>query len=347
MMMTQVLVSFGQPDAVDVKIDVDLTLLLGSPERYYEVATESPERQKEDVKRIVPKVTENLQLFAGQQRLQLVFRGFSAAKAQQADYLDASMSKLSTLTFVAALPAGTGPPMSFVKPLQLVKTTSVQNMSPPLGDKRSPDCADSSGAAAACCRSANMKIGMVTSWFSLVECGGADAVGNRAASRRLVYAPATHTPDVLELELTLNQERDDDREQRHSFDERREDDRARLDACGHLRLTRHSVHRLPSETSDTDARADYGETRTNAGAQHCPRARVLAGERGCSLKQRKHGYHFVFPFYSIVICHARGLPVAVRHRGSRPNGLLQPARPDTYTGLSAPRVSAPLRGSIQ
>jgi hypothetical protein len=109
MMMTQVLVSFGQPNAVNVKIDVDLTLLLGSPERYYEVATESPERQQEDVKRIVPKVVENLQLLVGQQRLQLVFRGFSAAKAQQADYLDASMSKLSTLTFVAALPAGTGP----------------------------------------------------------------------------------------------------------------------------------------------------------------------------------------------------------------------------------------------
>ena len=109
MMMTQVLVSFGQPDAVDVKIDVDLTLLLGSPERYYEVATESPERQKEDVERIVPRVVENLQLFVGQQRLQPVFRSFSAAKAQKADYLDASMSKLSTLTFVAALPVGTGP----------------------------------------------------------------------------------------------------------------------------------------------------------------------------------------------------------------------------------------------
>ena len=109
MMMTQVLVSFGHPDAVDVKIDVDLTLLLGSPERYYEVATESPGRQQEDLKRVVPKVTENLQLFVGQQRLQLVFRGFSAAKAQQADYLDASMSKLSTLNFVAALPAVTEP----------------------------------------------------------------------------------------------------------------------------------------------------------------------------------------------------------------------------------------------
>lgn len=109
MMMTQVLVSFGQPDAVDVKVDVDLTLLLGSPERYYEVATESPERQKEDLERIVPRVIDNLQLFVGQQRLQPVFRGFSAAKAQKADYLDASMSKLSTLSFVAALPVGTDP----------------------------------------------------------------------------------------------------------------------------------------------------------------------------------------------------------------------------------------------
>lgn len=109
MMMTHVLVSFGQPSAVDVKIDVDLTLLLGSPERYYELATESPERQQEDVGRIVPRVVDNLQLFVGQQRLQLVFRGFSAAKAQKADYLDASISKLSTLSFVAALPGGTAP----------------------------------------------------------------------------------------------------------------------------------------------------------------------------------------------------------------------------------------------
>jgi hypothetical protein len=116
MMMTQVLVSFGQPDTVDVKIDVDLTLLLGSPERYYEVVTESPERQKEDLGRIVPRVVDNLQLFVGQQRLQPVFRGFSAAKAQKADYLDASMSKLSTLSFVAALPVGTADPLRLVIP---------------------------------------------------------------------------------------------------------------------------------------------------------------------------------------------------------------------------------------
>jgi hypothetical protein len=117
MMMTQVLVSFGQPGTVDVKLDVDLTMLLGSPERYYEVATESTERQHEDVRQLVPRVVDNLQLFVGKQRLQLEFRGFSASKAQQADYLDASMSKLSTLNFVASLPAGATDPLKLVVPL--------------------------------------------------------------------------------------------------------------------------------------------------------------------------------------------------------------------------------------
>jgi HupE / UreJ protein len=116
MMMTQVLVSFGQPGTVDVKFDVDLTMLLGSPERYYAVATESPEGQQEDVRRLVPRVVDNLQLFVGRQRLQLEFRGFSASKAQKADYLDASMSKLSTLSFVAALPTGDTGPLKLVVP---------------------------------------------------------------------------------------------------------------------------------------------------------------------------------------------------------------------------------------
>ena len=115
-MMTQVLVSFGEPERIDVKIDVDLTVLLGSAERYYELATESPEKQQEDVRRIVPQVLDNLQLLIGKQRLQPIFRGFSASKAQKSDYLDASMSKLSTFTFVAALPASTEP-LKLVVPL--------------------------------------------------------------------------------------------------------------------------------------------------------------------------------------------------------------------------------------
>src|SRR4030088_1094202 len=88
MTMTQVLVSFGQPDTVDVKIDIDLTLLLGSAERYYELATEPGVKQQEDISRLVPRVLDNLQLLVGQKRLQLSFKGFSAAKAQKSDYLD-------------------------------------------------------------------------------------------------------------------------------------------------------------------------------------------------------------------------------------------------------------------
>jgi hypothetical protein len=116
MMMTQVLVSFGQPETVDVRIDIDLSLLLGSPERYYDIATESSQRQQEEIRRIVPRVIDDLQLFVGRDRLQLVFRQFSAAKAQKADYLDTTMSKLSTFTFVAALPAS-AEPLKLVVPL--------------------------------------------------------------------------------------------------------------------------------------------------------------------------------------------------------------------------------------
>jgi hypothetical protein len=109
MMMTQVVITFGQPGTVDVKIDIDLTLLLGSPQRYYELATEPPDKQREDLRRIVPRVLENIQLFVGQQQLLLSFRGFTAAVAPRSEYLDASMSKLATLQFVAPLPPGAGP----------------------------------------------------------------------------------------------------------------------------------------------------------------------------------------------------------------------------------------------
>lgn len=117
-MMTQVLVSFGrEPGQVDVKFDIDLTLLLGSPQRYYEIASEPPRRQDADIRQLLPSVLDNLQLHVGAQRLQLQYRGFTAAPAQKSDYLDASMSKLSTLSFVAGLPAGDAGPLKLVVPL--------------------------------------------------------------------------------------------------------------------------------------------------------------------------------------------------------------------------------------
>ncbi len=109
MTMTQVLVSFAEPGTVAVMIDLDLTLLLGSAERYYEVATEAPQRRQQDLALIVPRLEDALRLELGQDRLHLVFRTFTPSRAQKSDYFDGSTSNLSTFTFVAALPVSTAP----------------------------------------------------------------------------------------------------------------------------------------------------------------------------------------------------------------------------------------------
>src|ERR1051325_10129207 len=96
---------------------------------------------------------------------------------------------------------------------------------------------------------------------------------------RIAAKPRSATPK-LELELALNQERNNHREQSNTFDERGKDDRARLNAASHLGLTRHAVHRLTGKATDTNARADYSETGTDAGAQHCPRTGIRSVEAG-------------------------------------------------------------------
>jgi hypothetical protein len=111
-----VLVSFGQPGTVDIKIDADLLLLLGSPERYYEFATEPPARQQADARAMAPRLMANLQLRVGSQPLQPRLTGFTVAQASKADFLDASTNKASTFRFVASLPA-TGGPLRLVLPI--------------------------------------------------------------------------------------------------------------------------------------------------------------------------------------------------------------------------------------
>lgn len=110
-MPTLVLVSFEEqrPGIVDVKIDVDLTLLLGSPERYYKLATDPQEEQREGVRRLVPQLLQALQLRIGETPLALSLQEFSAAKATSAEFLDSSTSKLSTFKFSATLPPVPGP----------------------------------------------------------------------------------------------------------------------------------------------------------------------------------------------------------------------------------------------
>ncbi len=62
MMPTRVLVSFESPVQLDVRIDIDLTLMLGSPERYYELVTEPGQKQQTNVQQILPKLMDTLQL---------------------------------------------------------------------------------------------------------------------------------------------------------------------------------------------------------------------------------------------------------------------------------------------
>jgi hypothetical protein len=113
MMLTQVLVSFDQPGVVAVTVDLDLTVMLGSPDQYYQFATDAPARQQATLDRLLPRVLNSLQLYSGDTRLALVFQGFKAADASKADFLDASMSKPTRLDFLAVLPAAR-------KPLRLV-----------------------------------------------------------------------------------------------------------------------------------------------------------------------------------------------------------------------------------
>jgi hypothetical protein len=109
MTITQVLVSFGQPGTVDVKIDIDPTMMLGTPESYYRFATGGAAFQQATLDKLVPRVLDSVQLFSGEARLSLVFQGYSLPEASKADYLDASMSKLTSLRFLAVLPADRQP----------------------------------------------------------------------------------------------------------------------------------------------------------------------------------------------------------------------------------------------
>src|SRR6266550_4316108 len=173
------------------------------------------------------------------------------------------------------------------------------------------------------------------------------SVGRSTVSRR---DPRRHH---LESELTLNQKRDDDREQRDSLDERREDDRASLNATCHLRLTCHAVHRLARQASDSDARADYRETSADARAEHAPRSRIrrvestgLGYRLRCCLQQRKDRDHFLTPFDNRDMSCSRS---SDRHPSAglakKSSQRTSPARSAGYLreGEQAPRQCAPSR----
>jgi hydrogenase/urease accessory protein HupE len=109
MTLTEVTVTFASPGFLDVKIGVDLTQILGSPDRYYEFVTEPEAAQRAQVRTVLPQLLAGLQFVIGSTPLHLDLKSFSTSSANKALILDSQMSTLSTFRFTAELPASLEP----------------------------------------------------------------------------------------------------------------------------------------------------------------------------------------------------------------------------------------------
>jgi hypothetical protein len=109
MTLTEVTVTLATPRKLDVKIGIDLTQILGSPERYYQFVTEPEAAQQAEVRTLLPQVLAGLQLVVGSTPLKLELKQFSTTTANTTLILDSQMSTLSTFRFTAALPASREP----------------------------------------------------------------------------------------------------------------------------------------------------------------------------------------------------------------------------------------------
>ncbi len=114
--ITQVLVSFDQPGTVDVKMDIDLTNLMSSPEAYYDLSQAKAEAQQAAIGRLLPGITNDLQVRVGPASLALIFQGFTLPALSKSDYLDPTVDHFTTLRFLAVLPASRDPIRLVVRP---------------------------------------------------------------------------------------------------------------------------------------------------------------------------------------------------------------------------------------
>ncbi len=117
MTLTEVTVTFATPGILDVKIGIDLTQILGSPDRYYQFVTESQAAQQAQVPTVLPEVLAGLQLVVGNTPLHLELKQFSTATANRTLILDSQMSTLSTFHFTAVLPTSSREPLVLRVPI--------------------------------------------------------------------------------------------------------------------------------------------------------------------------------------------------------------------------------------
>jgi hypothetical protein len=113
--ITQILVSFDQPGTIDVKIDIDLTVMLPSPSAYYSLSIAAPDVQRAGIEKLLPDVLDSLQLHVGDERLTPILQDFDIPKLSESDFSDPTIDHFTTLNFIAVLPAH-HEPMQLVVP---------------------------------------------------------------------------------------------------------------------------------------------------------------------------------------------------------------------------------------
>src|SRR6185503_4174361 len=97
-------------------------------------------------------------------------------------------------------------------------------------------------------------------------------------------------PPACASVLERDEQRDDDGEERRTLDERRQNQRTRLNGAGDLRLASHTFGRRAADPADAKSSADDGQTRADTGTEHRPGAlitRIVAG-LGRRLQERKN-----------------------------------------------------------
>jgi hydrogenase/urease accessory protein HupE len=109
MTITQVQAIFDRPGIVNVKIDEDITRLLGTPEAYLAISGASADVQQQTIQRILPAILHGLQLNIGNTHLQLILQNFTIPQLTQDTYDDPAVDKFTTLNFIAVLPASRDP----------------------------------------------------------------------------------------------------------------------------------------------------------------------------------------------------------------------------------------------
>jgi HupE / UreJ protein len=98
-----------------VKIDIDLTNTIGSPDKYYALSAAKPEAQRDAINGLIPGVLDSLQLYIGSVRLRPELQRFGLPRLSHDQFLDPATDHFTTLDLTAELPSS-GEPLRLVVP---------------------------------------------------------------------------------------------------------------------------------------------------------------------------------------------------------------------------------------